>query len=167
MTDGGLYYSAEGQAFKRFHAHDGYGIVRAREAGLGIGIISGRNTPIVDARAKVLGIVDVRQGADDKVAAMREIQKKYGVRDREFAYIADDLFDLPLLRIVGLSGAPRNARPEVRRAVHHVTVAAGGEGAVREFIEFILLHQHKGGVELKPPPPVERGRNTPVDHDRH
>ena len=100
MTDGGLYYSASGQEMKRFHAHDGYGIVRAREAGLGVGIISGRSTPIVDARARVLGISDVYQGADDKVAAMREIQARHGYRDREFAYIADDLFDIPLEQLV-------------------------------------------------------------------
>lgn len=145
MTDGGLYYSAKGQELKRFHAHDGYGIVRAREAGLTVGIISGRSTPIIDARAGVLRIHDVYQGADDKVAAMRKIQEKYGHADEEFAYIADDLFDLPLLRIVGLSGAPRNALPEVRRAVDLVTKAQGGEGAVREFIDFILDHQSSHG----------------------
>ena len=143
MTDGGLYYSADGQELKRFHAHDGYGIVLAREAGLGVGIISGRETPIVNARARVLGIVDVHQGIDDKVAAMREIQKKYRLAESEIAYLADDLFDIPLLRTVGLSGAPKNARPEVRRVVHFVTAAAGGDGAVREFVEFILGHRGK------------------------
>ncbi|MGA9119443.1 MAG: hypothetical protein WB699_08755 [Bacteroidota bacterium] len=73
MTDGGLYYSAEGHELKRFNAQDGYGIVRAREAGLTVGIISGRSTPIIDARAKVLKIDDVYQGVDDKVSAMRLI----------------------------------------------------------------------------------------------
>jgi len=150
LTDGGLYYSAEGQELKRFHAHDGYGIVRAREAGIGVGIISGRDTPIVAARARVLGVVDLFQGADDKVAAMREIQRKYGFADEEFAYIADDLFDLPLLEIVGLSGAPRYARPEVRRAVEYVTTLPGGHGAVREFIEFILLHRRRDEARRSP-----------------
>jgi len=145
MTDGGLYYSAKGQELKRFNAHDGYGIVRAREAGLTVGIISGRSTPIIDARASVLRIHDVYQGAEDKVAAMRKIQEKYGHADEEFAYIADDLFDLPLLRIVGFSGAPRNALPEVRRNVHFVTRAPGGDGAVREFIDFILDHRASNG----------------------
>ncbi len=145
MTDGGLYYSAKGQEMKRFNAQDGYGIVRAREAGLTVGIISGRSTPIIDARAKVLKIKDVYQGIDDKVAAMRKIQNKYGHDDKEFAYIADDLFDLPLLRLVGFSGAPSNARPEVRRAVDLVTTVPGGEGAVREFIDFILDHRTSNG----------------------
>lgn len=145
MTDGGLYYSARGQEMKRFNAQDGYGIVRAREAGLVVCIISGRSTPIIDARAKILKIKDVYQGADDKVAAMRKIQKKYGHADEEFAYIADDLFDLPLLQVVGLSAAPCNARPEVRRAVDLVTRVPGGEGAVREFIDFILDHRAANG----------------------
>ena len=145
MTDGGLYYSADGVELKRFNAQDGYGIVRARECGLGIGIISGRETPIVAARARVLGIDDVYQGAADKVEAMREIQRRYYLKDEEIAYIGDDTFDLPLLQVVGLSAAPKNARPEVRRAVDYVTSAGGGEGAVRELIDFILLYRPRHG----------------------
>lgn len=141
MTDGGLYYSADGVELKRFNAQDGYGIVRARECGVGIGIISGRETPIVAARARALGIDDVYQGAADKVESMREIQARYSLSDHEIAYIGDDLFDLPLLSVVGFSAAPRNARPEVRRKVDYVTTSAGGDGAVREFIDFILAHR--------------------------
>ena len=96
LTDGGLYYTAGGHELKRFHAHDGYGIQRGREAGLAFGIISGRSTPIVEARARVLKIEDVMQGAEDKVAAMREIQRRRGFTDEEFAFIGDDLFDIPL-----------------------------------------------------------------------
>jgi 3-deoxy-D-manno-octulosonate 8-phosphate phosphatase (KDO 8-P phosphatase) len=141
LTDGGLYYTADGHELKRFHAHDGYGIVRGREAGLLFGIISGRSTPIVEARARILNIDDVIQGADDKVAAMRSIQRARGLADEEFAFIGDDLFDIPLLRTVGFSGAPKNALPEVRRGVHYVTRVAGGEGAAREFVDFILAHR--------------------------
>ena len=134
LTDGGLYYTAEGHELKRFHAHDGYGIQRGS-------IISGRSTPIVDARARVLKIEDVMQGAEDKVAAMREIQRRRGFTDEEFAFIGDDLFDIPLLRAVGLSAAPPNALAEVRRSVHYVTRVAGGEGAVRDFIDRILARR--------------------------
>ncbi len=146
MTDGGLYYSVDGVELKRFNAQDGYGIVRAREYGLGIGIVSGRETPIVAARARVLGIDEVYQGAVDKVEAMRDIQARYGLADEEIAYIGDDLFDLPLLAVAGLSAAPRNARPEVRRKVDYVTSAPGGDGAVRELIEFILSHRPRHGT---------------------
>ncbi|HTY59977.1 MAG TPA: HAD hydrolase family protein, partial [Bacteroidota bacterium] len=69
---------------------------------------------------------------------MREIQRRRNFADDEFAFIGDDLFDIPLLKTVGLSAAPPNALREVRRSVHYVTRAAGGEGAVRDFIDFIL-----------------------------
>ena len=141
MTDGGLYYSAEGVEMKRFHAHDGFGAVRAQEHGLRLGIISGRTTPIVDARAKVLQIADVYQGTMDKVTPMRELQKKYGLQDEEFAFIGDELFDIPLLSLVGFSAGPQNARPEVKEVVDYVTKARGGDGAVREVIDLIMAHQ--------------------------
>lgn len=141
LTDGGLYYSAEGQELKRFHAHDGYGIRRGTEAGLTFGIISGRSTPIVEARARVLNIEEVIQGAEDKVLAMRDIQRRHGYRDAEFAFIGDDLFDIPLLRAVGLSAAPANALPTVKRIVDYVTRVAGGEGAVRDFVDMILAYR--------------------------
>jgi len=141
MTDGGLYYSADGVEMKRFHAHDGYGVVRAFERGLRVGIISGRSTPIVDARARVLGITDVYQSRMDKVGPLRELQQKYGFQDHEFAFIGDELFDIPLLKVVGFSAAPRNARLEVKRVADYVTKKSGGDGAVREVIDLILAHQ--------------------------
>jgi YrbI family 3-deoxy-D-manno-octulosonate 8-phosphate phosphatase len=141
MTDGGLYYSADGHELKRFHAHDGYGVVRAHEHGLRIGIITGRTTPIVDARAKVLKIDDVFQGTMDKVTPMRILQEKYDLLEKEFAFIGDELFDLPLLRLVGFAAAPRNARDEVKREVDYITSVDGGNGAVREVIDMIIAHQ--------------------------
>jgi 3-deoxy-D-manno-octulosonate 8-phosphate phosphatase (KDO 8-P phosphatase) len=141
LTDGGIYYSATGAEMKRFNAHDGYGVVRAREQGLKVGIISGRQTPIVELRAREMGIVDVMQGASDKVAAMEELRSRYGINVNEIAFIGDDLFDLPLLNSVGVSAAPANALPEVKKNVDYVTDAPGGHGAVREFIDLIIQHQ--------------------------
>jgi 3-deoxy-D-manno-octulosonate 8-phosphate phosphatase (KDO 8-P phosphatase) len=154
MTDGGLYYGPDGQELKRFHAHDGYGVVRAREHGLRVGIISGRTTPIVDARAKVLKIDDVFQGTMDKVTPMRILQEKYGLQEKEFAFIGDELFDLPLLRLVGLSAAPRNARNEVKREVDYITAVDGGNGAVREVIDMIIAQQ------IRPAGPSRTSRTT-------
>ena len=141
MTDGGIYYSGDGVEMKRFDAHDGYGVVLARESGLKVGIISGRTTPVVDARMKDLQADEIIQGSSDKVAAVKEIKERHGLADEEIAFMGDDLFDLPLLNIVGLSAAPRNARPEVLAVVDVVTRARGGSGAVREFIELILKYQ--------------------------
>jgi 3-deoxy-D-manno-octulosonate 8-phosphate phosphatase (KDO 8-P phosphatase) len=143
LTDGGLYYSADGIELKRFHAHDGYGVVRAHRHGLRVGLISGRTTPIVDARAAVLKIEDVIQGTEDKVSALRTLQGKYGFEDEEFAFVGDELFDMPLLQTVGFSAAPRNARKEVKEIVDYVTTVDGGDGAVREVIDLILAVQQK------------------------
>jgi len=141
LTDGGLYYSADGVEPKRFHAHDGYGVVRAHRHGLKVGLISGRTTPIVDVRAKVLKIEDVIQGTEDKVSALRLLQAKYGFADKEFAFVGDELFDVPLLKTVGFSAAPLNARKEVRKVVDYITTVEGGDGAVREVIDLILAAQ--------------------------
>jgi 3-deoxy-D-manno-octulosonate 8-phosphate phosphatase (KDO 8-P phosphatase) len=143
MTDAGIFYSALGVEMKRFNAHDGYGVVRAREHGLKLGIISGRQTPIVDVRAKELQIGDVVQNASDKVAAMEELRRRHGVAVDEVGFIGDDLFDLPLLNAVGFSAAPQNALPDVKKAVDYVTKTAGGDGAVREVIDLIIRSQSK------------------------
>jgi 3-deoxy-D-manno-octulosonate 8-phosphate phosphatase (KDO 8-P phosphatase) len=144
MTDGGIYYSARGVALKRFFAQDGYGIVRAREAGLDLAIISGRSSAVVTARAKDLRMTTVLQGADDKLQAGGALLRRQGLTFDQAAFIGDDLFDLPLLEAVGLSAAPADARPEVRRRVDYVTAAGGGQGAVRELIDLILRHRGDG-----------------------
>jgi len=141
LTDGGIFYSGQGVEMKRFNAHDGYGAVRAREHGLRIGIISGRQTPIVEVRAKEMQIEDVMQNAFDKVAAMEELRSRHSFERDELAFIGDDLFDLPLLRVVGFSAAPCNALPDVKRFVDYVTKASGGDGAVRELIDLIIKSQ--------------------------
>ena len=160
MTDGGLYYSAGGAEMKRFHAHDGFGVVRAHEHGLKLGIISGRSSPVVEARAKVLKIDEVYLDAMDKLAVMRGIQERLNLRDDEIGFIGDDLFDLPLLSVVGLSAAPPNAQPGVRSAVDYVTRAPGGGGAVREIIELILDEQKER------PGGLRRGRSQQPVHRR-
>jgi 3-deoxy-D-manno-octulosonate 8-phosphate phosphatase (KDO 8-P phosphatase) len=143
LTDGGIFYSGQGVEMKRFNAHDGYGVVRAREHGLKLGIISGRQTPIVEVRAKELQIEDVMQNAADKVAAMENLRARHNVERDEVAFIGDDLFDLPLLQAVGFSAAPCNALPDVKRSVDYVTKASGGDGAVRELIDLIIKSQPK------------------------
>lgn len=141
LTDAGIFYSGAGVEMKRFNAHDGYGVVRAREHGLKLGIISGRQSPIVDVRAREMQIADVVQNASDKVAAMEELRQRHDATRNEVAFIGDDLFDLPLLKVVGFSAAPNNALPDVKKSVDYVTRKAGGDGAVREMIDLILKAQ--------------------------
>ena len=141
LTDGGIYYSSAGLEMKRFHAHDGYGVVRAREHGLKLGIISGRQTPIVDVRAKELQIEDVVQNASDKIGAMQALRSRHGFTIEQIGFIGDDVFDIPLLKTVGFSAAPGNALLAVRKSVDYVTTAPGVNGAVRELIDLIIKHQ--------------------------
>jgi 3-deoxy-D-manno-octulosonate 8-phosphate phosphatase (KDO 8-P phosphatase) len=107
-------------------------------AGIGFALISGKDTPVVAHRARELGIEAVHQGVRDKLAVFNAVVAKFGLTPREVCCIGDDEPDLPMLSASGFSVAPHDAVPAVRRAVHYVTRADGGRGAVREVIEMIL-----------------------------
>jgi len=141
LTDGRIVYTDGGAEIKAFHVRDGSGLVLWQKLGKQVAILSGRKSKAVDVRAQELGIRFVRQGAADKLAAFRQLLVQLGLRAEQAAAIGDDLPDLPVLRAAGLSVAVADACPDVRAIVHHVTVAKGGRGAVREVIELILKHQ--------------------------
>ncbi|HJY64635.1 MAG TPA: HAD hydrolase family protein [Ignavibacteria bacterium] len=143
LSDGTLLYLPEGQVVKTFHAHDGFGVVRGRELGLKYGIISGKMAVVNKQRAERLKIEELYEGIDDKVAAYEEIRKKYGLKQENFCFIGDDVFDMPLLETVAFSCAPPEAIQEVKDSVHYVTKAGAGRGCVREVIDFVLRKQSK------------------------
>lgn len=145
ITYGKLDNSNEPVEIKSFDVHDGYGIVQAIEKGINVGIITARNSRVVQLRAQELGIEDLYQGSFNKMGAYDDVRKKYDVDHHEVAYMGDDLFDMPVLERVGLSAAPASARPEVKRKVDYVAEAPGGRGAVREFID--LIFKAKGFAE--------------------
>lgn len=126
---------------KGFNAHDGTGITLARLAGLKIGIITKRKSETVALRARDLKIDLVYQGQADKSATLDAIMAREGVTAKEVAFVGDDIVDLPIMRRCGLAIAVRNSRPEVLKEAHHVTRNAGGHGAARDAIEFILRSQ--------------------------
>ena len=138
LSDGRIVYDARGVEQKSFDAHDGYGITRALEKGITLALITGRNSPIVKARARQLGIAEVHQGVTDKVAVFRRLKSKFGFPPEECCYIGDDEFDLPLLSAVGFSAAPCDAMAKVRENVDYVSSAAGGRGAIREILDLVL-----------------------------
>jgi len=138
LTDGRLYFGTEGEIIKSFHVRDGQGIVNWHRAGYLSGIISGRNSKIVERRANELGIKYVRQGSTDKLSDFEEILQQTGFTAEETAYIGDDLPDIPLLTKVGLSAAVIDAASEVLVNVDLVLKNKGGNGAVREFCDFLL-----------------------------
>jgi 3-deoxy-D-manno-octulosonate 8-phosphate phosphatase (KDO 8-P phosphatase) len=138
LTDGTLTYGPEGEALKTFSVHDGHGIVLLREAGVTCAILSARDSDIVRVRMKDLKVPHVLQGERDKRAGFERLLALTGMGADEVAYIGDDVNDLPVLKVVGLSACPADAAPEVRPAVHLVCAKPGGRGAVRELCELIL-----------------------------
>ncbi len=138
MTDGKIFVDGHGNEFKTFHIHDGHGIYLLKKTGIEVGIISGRSAKAVEYRARELHIKEVHQDARDKVKVYEEIKAKYNLADEYVAFMGDDLIDLPLLQRVGFSATAADAISEVKDVVDMVTEKKGGEGAVREVIDFIL-----------------------------
>lgn len=138
LTDGRIHTAADGQQTRVFHVHDGFAIRCFIEAGGVVVLCSGKNVPAVDARARELGIAHVLQGSRDKLADLRPLLARMGVTLAQLAMVGDDLPDVPVLRACGLPIAVANAVDEVKRAAALVTRSRGGEGAVREAIEYIM-----------------------------
>ena len=138
LTDGSLWFGADGEVMKPFHVRDGLGIKQLLAAGIEVAIISGRRHPAVDARMRDLGVKRVMQGVDDKRAALAALLVETGIEAAEAACLVDDVPDLPLLEGVGLPAAVADAHPVALAAARHVTQRPGGRGAVREFCDWLL-----------------------------
>jgi len=138
LTDGRLYFSANGEELKVFDVHDGQGIVSWIRSGRQVGIISGRSSAIVARRAAELGIRFVRQGVKDKLETAREIWDESGMVPAGTAFVGDDLPDIEIMRECGLGIAVANAVDDVKRAAAYVTTKSGGRGAVREAIDMLM-----------------------------
>jgi 3-deoxy-D-manno-octulosonate 8-phosphate phosphatase (KDO 8-P phosphatase) len=149
LTDGQLFFlpqtGADGKQFglevKGFTAHDGLGITLARLGGLRVGIITKRESATVAIRARDLRLEFVYQGQAHKMDAVGDILKRAGIGIEELAYVGDDVVDLPVMRACGLAIATANARAQAKAAAHWVTPNAGGHGAGRDAIDFILTAQ--------------------------
>ena len=138
LTDGGIIMDEKGRESKCFSVRDGTGATLWRRAGFRISIITGRKTRVVEYRAKEMGAVSLYQNALRKLRAYEEIKKKYQLRDKEIAYIGDDLHDIPIMKRAGLSVAVADAVTEIIPYSHYITSSPGGRGAAREVIELIL-----------------------------
>ncbi len=139
LTEGQLYYTAEGETLKAFSVHDGMGIKLLQSAGIKVGIISGRNSKALEVRLKELGAEDIYMGELDKLGAFEKILSAHNLSEREVGFVGDDIVDIPILERVGLPVAVRNAVEEVKKRAVYVTRREGGKGAVREVAELILL----------------------------
>jgi 3-deoxy-D-manno-octulosonate 8-phosphate phosphatase (KDO 8-P phosphatase) len=138
LTDGGIIYNDNGVETKVFNVKDGLGIRLLMEAGIDVGIITGRRSGALLHRCKNLGIDLVYDGIDDKAAVFDRVLDRTGATAEETAYMGDDLPDIPLMKRVGLAIAVADAHPVVLENADMVTSANGGKGAVREACEEIL-----------------------------
>lgn len=139
---GGMNLTSLGSIeIKGFHAHDGVAISLARVAGIKTGLITKRASETVAVRARDLKLDHIYQGIQDKLGAFREILAKEGLKPAEACFVGDDVIDLPVMWNCGLSVAVANARDEVKKDAHYVTKHGGGDGALRDAVEFILKAQ--------------------------
>lgn len=143
FTDGSLYFTAEGDTMKSFNSLDGHGVKMLQSVGVQTAIITGRQSGIVAARAKELGITHLYQGVADKTVALAELLEKTGIPAGDCGYMGDDWPDLAVMRRCGFAAAPANAHPDVIQRVHWVAQSRGGHGAVREVCDAILRAQHR------------------------
>jgi len=149
MTDGKIIIDNLGNEAKHFHVRDGHGIKVLIRAGIDVVLLTGRNSGVVEHRAKELGIREVHQGVHDKLSICEKILESKSLRYENIAFIGDDIVDVPVLKRAGFSVAVADAAEHVKKFVDHITKNAGGNGAVREICEMILHAQNKWGDVVK------------------
>ena len=138
MTDGNLFYDAEGREAKVFNVRDGHGIKQVAAAGIIVAVISGRSSRAVETRMAELDIQHVLLGRDDKLGALRKITERLAIPMEAVACVGDDVPDLPLMKAAGLGIAVADAHPEVIESADWRTKLTGGRGAVREICDLIV-----------------------------
>lgn len=138
LTDGKISYTSAGDEIKSFNVKDGLGISLGIKNGLRFGIITARESVMVTRRAEELGIQHLIQKTRTKLPALEKLMAELGLTTEQVAYLGDDLPDLPCMETVGFSACPADAAREVLASAHFVSRFRGGEGAVREILEFIL-----------------------------
>ena len=140
-TDARMYYSADGDIIKSFSTYDGMGVQLLREAGIPLIIMTGENTEIVAMRAQKLGIDRIFQGENEKLKRLKEVCAELDITLGEVAYIGDDVNDLDILRAVGISAMSPNSPILDQFSPDYLTNRSGGNGAFRDFVDFILSQQ--------------------------
>jgi 3-deoxy-D-manno-octulosonate 8-phosphate phosphatase (KDO 8-P phosphatase) len=138
LTDGRLWFDADGREAKAFHIHDGLGLKLLQDLGIAVAFVTARESPSARARGRDLGIAHVYTAVKDKRACVQELCAKLGIGMDEVAFMGDDLADLCVFEHVGLAVAPANVHAWLRDRVHWITAERGGEGAARALCDLIL-----------------------------
>jgi 3-deoxy-D-manno-octulosonate 8-phosphate phosphatase (KDO 8-P phosphatase) len=150
MTDGSLFLADDGQEYKRFNSLDGHGLKMLKSSGVELAIITGRQSRVVEHRAKNLGIEIVHQGAHDKLVVYEALCRELKLAYEATAYMGDDVVDLPVMRRAGLAITVPAAPDLVKAHSHYTTAREAGYGAVREACEFLMRVQGTLDAALAP-----------------
>jgi 3-deoxy-D-manno-octulosonate 8-phosphate phosphatase (KDO 8-P phosphatase) len=143
LTDGAIYIGHDDVELKKFCVADGSAVALLRTAGIKLAFISGRYSKATERRAKELKVSDVFNGTINKLTPYESLKSKYNLTDDQIVYIGDDLIDIPVMKKVGVPIAVENAYPPVKRVAVYTTKASGGNGALREAVEWILKQQNR------------------------
>lgn len=143
LTDGLLYIDNLGNELKAFHVQDGMGLKLLMAVGIEVAVITTSQNAVIENRMQQLGIHHFFKGQVEKKSAYQQLKATLKLHDEQFAYIGDDLPDLPIIQQVGLGVAVANAVRQVKDAAAWQTELHGGRGAVREVCDYILHAQHK------------------------
>jgi 3-deoxy-D-manno-octulosonate 8-phosphate phosphatase (KDO 8-P phosphatase) len=146
LTDGGLYWDANGECMKRFHVRDGLGIQLLQGCGIQVAVLSARDSPALRRRVADLGMQLAAFGVRDKASACHDLMAQAGVTSAQTLFVGDDSLDLPAFEVCGLSFTTADAAPYIKSRVSHVLGTRGGAGALRELADAVLLAQGKSHV---------------------
>lgn len=149
FTDGSLFFGPEGEQLKRFHTLDGHGVKLLARAGIVPAVITGRDSAALRLRLQALGVEHAVFGTEDKHPAAAQLLARLGLGWHQAAAMGDDWPDLPVLTSAALACAPPAAHAEVLAIAHHVTHAGGGQGAVRELCDLLLMASGHYGALLQ------------------
>ena len=141
LTDGGMYYSKDGEFLKKFNTRDAMGMELLLDLGIKTIMLTRENSNIVKARAKKIKVSELYSGVLNKKTLLKKILKKYNVKLDQVAYIGDDLNDLEIMKSVSFSVTPSNGIDQIKKISNYVCKLNGGDGAFRELADIIISSQ--------------------------
>ena len=143
FTDGSVYLMPDGSMCRTMNVLDGYAVVKARKHNYPICVITGGDDPMVRNRIRYLGITDYYAKIGDKLEKFEEFKQKYNLKNEEILTMGDDLPDMGMMRISGISACPENSVAEIKLMSDYISPIQGGKGAVRDVIEQVMKVQGK------------------------
>lgn len=138
LTDGGMYYSENGDELKKFNTKDGMAFQLLKQNNIIIGIISGERVKLLENRAKKLKLDELYMGVSDKLEILKKLAEKYKISFENIAYVGDDINDLEVIKAVGFSACPKDAVASVKNNADYICKVSGGNGVIREVADYIL-----------------------------